>query len=316
VTTLRKLVWTPSGTADFLRGLPNGADDLLEITEIPDRPLEDPRLPEVEALIPPLVRNQADQHYDLRTLLAAAPRLVYVQTLTAGVDWIVADMPAGVELCSVRGAYDELMAELLLAGILAVYKEFGHYYGAQTRGAWEPEQVRVLGGSRVLFVGYGSIAACLEQYLAPFRVETRRIARSARPGVDTLADLPDLLPWADVVVVLTPLTEATRGLVDDGFVAAMKPGALLVNGARGLVADTGAIRAAADRGAIRAFLDVTDPEPLPPGHPLWSAPGVFITPHIGSLVADNQDRAFAVVRANLARWAHGEPPENAVRAGY
>jgi phosphoglycerate dehydrogenase-like enzyme len=316
VTVERRLVWTAPGTIDYLRDLPAEARDRLEIAEIPGRALDDPRLGEVRALIPPLVRNQADQDYDLRTLLKAAPRLEFVQSLTAGVDWIVADMPAGVVLCSVRGAYDEMMAELLLAGILAAYKEFGHYYAAQARGSWEPRQIRVLSGSQVLFVGYGSIAASLERYLAPFGVEVRRVARTARPGVAPIGDLAALLPEADVVIVLTPLTEATRGLVDEKFLNAMKPGALLVNGARGLVADTEAIRAAADGGRIRAFLDVTDPEPLPDGHPLWSTPGVFITPHIGSLVADNRDRAFAVVRANLVRWTLDEPLVNVVGADY
>jgi phosphoglycerate dehydrogenase-like enzyme len=316
VTVERRLVWTAPGTIGYLRDLPPETADRLEIAEIPDRPLDDPRLGEVRALIPSLVRNQGDQHYDLRTLMARATRLEYVQSLTAGVDWIVADMPPGVALCTVRGAYDSLMAELLLAGILAAYKEFGHYYAAQARESWEPKQVRVLSGSQVLFVGHGSIAATLERYLAPFDVGVRRVARTARPGVDPIGELGALLPDADVVIVLTPLTEATRGLVDEKFLSLMKPGALLVNGARGLVADTEAIRAAAERGAIGAFLDVTDPEPLPAGHPLWSAPGVFITPHIGSLVADNSDRAFVVVRANLARWARGEPLANVVVADY
>jgi phosphoglycerate dehydrogenase-like enzyme len=311
-----KLVWTPVGTATYLGGLPGDVRARLEIAEIPADSLNDPRLGEVRVLIPPLVRNQGDDPYELKTLMAAASGLEVVQALTAGVDWIIGQVPPPVELCSVRGAYDDLMAEVLLAGILAVYKEIPHYAQAQARGAWEPRPGRVLGGATVLLVGYGSIAKCLERYLAPFGVEIRRVARTARDGVEATGGLPALLPEADVVVVLTPLTDRTRGLIDAGFLSLMKPGALLVNGARGLVADTGALIEAARLGKVRAFLDVTDPEPLPEGHPLWSAPGVFITPHIGSLVPDNRDRAFAVVRDNLTRWVRGEPLANTVKGDY
>ena len=371
----RSLVWTAPGTASYLRDLPRALADRLEIAEIPADPLADPRLSEVRVLIPPLVRNQADADYDLRAVLTQAKSLEYVQALTAGVDSLRPDVPDQVTLCTVRGAYDDLMAELLLAGILACYKEIPHYAAAQARGAWEPKPVRVLSGARVLFVGYGSIARTLERYLEPFKVEVKRIARRPRSvlpnvgqfgaehnGADTaagraggtganagsggagtqgtgpnatgpngngpnghgpnetevagLAELSTLLPSADIVVVLTPLTDQTLGLVDDNFLSLMQPGALLVNGARGLIVDTEALLAATDRGKVRAYLDVTDPEPLAPNHPLWSAPGVFITPHIGSLVPDNRDRAFAVVRANLGRWVRGEPLENVVEGDY
>lgn len=312
----RKLVWTAPGTAGDLNDLPRDVRAVLEIAEIPADPLGDPRLDEVRVLIPPLVRNQADDEYDIKTLVSAASRLDLIQALTAGVDWIVDLVPAEITLCSVRGAYDDLVAELLLAGILAVYKEIPHHANAQAQGRWEPRLVRVLGGSRVLFVGYGSIAECLERYLVPFGVDVRRIARRPREGVDGISELSVLLPGADIVIVLTPLTAQTHGLVDEEFLTLMKPGALLVNGARGLVADTAALVAAAERGKVRAFLDVTDPEPLPDGHPLWSAPGVFITPHIGSMVPENRARAFAVVRDNLIRWARGEALRNVVNGDY
>jgi phosphoglycerate dehydrogenase-like enzyme len=174
----------------------------------------------------------------------------------------------------------------------------------------------MLRGKTVLYVGYGSIAQCLERHLAPFDVTSTRVARTRREGVESLDALPRLLPEADVVVLLTPLTEETRGLVDDAFLGRMKPGALLVNGARGACVQTEALlRATRERG-IEAFLDVTDPEPLPAGHPLWRAPGVFITPHVGSYVADNQERCFQVVRENLTLWAGGGQPKNKVEHGY
>jgi phosphoglycerate dehydrogenase-like enzyme len=312
----RKLVWTAPGTAGDLADLPRDVRAALEIAEIPGDPLGDPRLREVRVLIPPLVRNQADDANDLKILISSASRLDLVHALSAGVDSIVDLVPAEVTLCTVRGAYDDLMAELMLAGILAVYKEIPHHAGAQSRGRWEPRQVRVLGGARVLFVGYGSIAECLERYLTPFGVDVRRIARRPREGVDGISELSVLLPGADIVIVLTPLTAQTRGLIDEEFLTLMKPGALLVNGARGLIADTSALIAAAERGKVRAYLDVTDPEPLPEGHPLWSVPGVFITPHIGSFVPENRARAFEVVRGNLIRWARGTALLNVVTGDY
>lgn len=306
------LVWTARGTAGWLTGL----DERLEIAEIPDDPLSDPRLNEVRVLIPPLMRNLADEPYGLKALMNATKGLEYVQALTAGVDGIIDSVPEGILLCTVRGAYDELMAELLMSGILTVYKEIPHYVRAQDEAVWRPVQVRVLQGKTVLYIGYGSIAQCLERYLGPFGVNTLKVARTKRGDIESMDALPRLLPEADIVVVLTPLTPETRGLVRDAFLGAMKPGALLVNGARGACVDTDALLTATRERGIQAFLDVTEPEPLPEGHPLWSAPGVFITPHIGSLVADNQDRCFAVVRENLSLWIDGGQPRNRVEHGY
>ena len=312
MVTMSALVWTAEGTAGWLDGL----DERLEIVEVPADPLGDPRLGEVKVLIPPLMRNSADEPYRLSTVLERMKSLEYVQTLSAGVDNIVGSVPQGVLLCSVRGAYDELVAELLLTGILTVYKEVPHYVHAQDEGAWSPKQVRVVQGKTVLYVGYGSIAQCLERYLEPFQVHTLKVARTKRGDVESLDALPELLPRADLVVLLTPLTEQTRGLVDAAFLGRMKPGALLVNGARGACVDTEALLAATRERGIEAFLDVTDPEPLPADHPLWGVPGVFITPHIGSLVADNRERCFRVVRENLTAWIGGRPPRNRVEHGY
>ena len=309
---MRALVWTAEGTAEWLDGL----DGRLEIAELPADPLGDPRLTEVKVLIPPLMRNSADETYSLATLMQGMKGLEYVQALSAGVDNIVNAVPKGVLLCSVRGAYDELMAELLLTGILTLYKEIPHYVRAQDESSWAPRQVRVVQGKTVLYVGYGSISQCLERYLEPFQVTTLKVARAKRGDIESLDALPELLPQADVVVVLTPLTPETRGLVNEEFLSRMKPGALLVNGARGACVDTEALLAATRERGIQAFLDVTDPEPLPAGHPLGSAPGVLITPHIGSLVADNRERCFQVVRENLTAWIDGGRPRNRVEHGY
>jgi phosphoglycerate dehydrogenase-like enzyme len=168
----------------------------------------------------------------------------------------------------------------------------------------------------VLILGYGSIGRAVERLLEPFRCRVWRIAAHERDGVGTLDALPDILPEADVVVVLLPLTPETDHLVDADFMARMRPGALLVNPARGRIVDTAALLEALESGHIRAVVDVTDPEPLPPDHALWRAPGILITPHVAGAAPMAQERVYALVRAQLARFATGEPLANVVREGY
>lgn len=173
-----------------------------------------------------------------------------------------------------------------------------------------------LEGKRVLLLGYGSIGKAVEERLRPFGVEVLPVARHARPGVYTPQDLPHLLPQADAVVVLLPLTPETRRLVDREFLSRMKPGALLVNAGRGPVVDTEALLEAVREGRVRAALDVTDPEPLPPGHPLWRAEGVFITPHVAGLSQGFHRRAARFLADQVGRYLRGEPLRNVVQEGY
>jgi phosphoglycerate dehydrogenase-like enzyme len=148
--------------------------------------------------------------------------------------------------------------------------------------------------------------------LAGFDVDLTYVARTARDGVHATTELPGLLPHADVVVVIVPVTPETTGMVDAGFLAAMRDGALLVNAARGVVVDTDALLAELGTGRLRAALDVTDPEPLPDGHPLWSAPGLLLTPHVAGAVPDTEDRAAAVVTDQVRRILAGTPLVNVV----
>ena len=141
----------------------------------------------------------------------------------------------------------------------------------------------------------------------PFEVDVLRVARTRRDGVDTLDDLPVLLPRADVVILVIPGTTETKGLVDAKFLDAMKHDALLVNVGRGSVVVTDDLVAALRAGTVRAALDVTDPEPLPDGHPLWSEPRALITPHIANPEATLRRYLARHVQENVARFANGEP---------
>jgi phosphoglycerate dehydrogenase-like enzyme len=173
-----------------------------------------------------------------------------------------------------------------------------------------------LAGKTVLIVGYGSIGRSIEERLAPFGVNILRVARSAKPGVESVDHLPALLPGADVVVLIVPLTPETQHLMNEGTIGLMKQGALLVNAARGPVVETEALLKALTEGRIRAALDVTDPEPLPQGHPLWKAPNLLLTPHVGGSSPLYMSRAFDLVGKQVALFAKGEPLKNVVEGLY
>jgi phosphoglycerate dehydrogenase-like enzyme len=217
-------------------------------------------------------------------------------------------------LCNARGAHDAGTAEWIVGAIIASRHEFPEFALAQREGRWDYHQTETMTDARVLIVGYGSIGAALERRLEPFEVEVVRVARSERAGVHAVDELPGLLPDADVVVLSVPSTPETKGLVDADFLAQMKDGALLVNAARGSVVDTSALLAEA--GRLRTALDVTDPEPLPPDHPLWRAPGVFITPHVGGSTPASTRRIAALVRDQFGRYSRGRPLRNVITGSY
>ncbi|MGW1256725.1 2-hydroxyacid dehydrogenase [Streptomyces sp. NPDC002513] len=243
-----------------------------------------------------------------------------IQTLTAGVDDITSHLSSvvpGVRLCNARGVHEASTAELALALILASLRGIPDFVRAQQEERWRSGFHPALADKSVLIVGYGAIGAAIEDRLAPFEVaRVARVARrerdSARGLVHPLSRLPELLPDADVVVLVTPLTEQTKGLVDEGFLARMKDGALLVNVARGGVVDTKALLAELESGRITAALDVTDPEPLPKGHPLWQTPGLLISPHVGGPTSAFWPRAKRLLSSQLNRFAQGEPLEHIV----
>jgi len=244
--------------------------------------------------------------------LEALPRLRLVQLLSAGAEKFVGRLPEGVALCNARGAHTPSTAEWVVAAVLAAQRGLPHFVREQDAGRWSPAAFGTVVGARVLVVGAGDIGRAVGRMLAGFDVELTYVARTARDGVHGTEELPRLLPRADVVVVIVPVTPETTGLVDADFLAAMADGALLVNAARGVVVDTDALLAELGAGRLRAALDVTEPEPLPAGHPLWSAPGLLLTPHVGGAVPDTNARAAAAVTDQLARVLAGEPLQNVV----
>lgn len=308
MTDRRPLVWLPFD-ADELGSPPEG---LRYERFVPEEHDELPAsAAEVELYVPSYRFSVADAE-----LMARMPRLRVVQTQTAGVEHIRPYVPEGVTLCNGRGIHDASTAELAVALMLASLREIPDFVRAQDRGEWRPVRARSLADRTVLILGHGSIGAAVEARLQGFEVEVVRVARTAREGVHGYDELPHLLPTADVVVLIVPLTDETRGLVDRDFLARMKDDALLVNVARGAVVDTDALVEALATRRIHAALDVTDPEPLPAGHPLWSAPNLLVSPHVGGASTAMEPRARRVVREQLERFAAGRPLANVMSGEY
>jgi phosphoglycerate dehydrogenase-like enzyme len=315
----------------------NLAEELLvdfpreaEIVRIPRKPVG---TQDVDFWILPFARKDAQEAFrHLRGVRV-------VQSMMAGVDWITPWLPKDVVLCDGRGIHDISASEWVLTAILASLKRFPHFRDMQLQEQWRGQasvtngfldvggaqvgQYQVMGedlaDKTVLIIGYGSIGAAIEARLKPFGVKVLRIARSAReePEVFSISELHRLLPEVDVVVAIVPLTEETRGLIGAREIGLMKPGALLVNAARGPVVDSDSLVEALHQGRLRAALDVTDPEPLPTGHPLWSAPNCMITPHVGGSTPEFIFRAFRFGAEQVRRYLADAPLENVVStAGY
>ena len=246
-------------------------------------------------------------------LLGDLANLRLVQTLTAGYDDVLSSLPDGVALANAVGVHDASTSELAIGLAIAALRGFPAFVRAQDQGQWRWEQLRSLADRRVLVVGYGGVGRAVARRALAFETTVTAVASRARPtgedrvvvhGVD---ELPALLPHHDVVIVTVPLTDATRGLVDAVFLAAMPDGALLVNVARGPVVVTAALMAELATGRLLAALDVTDPEPLPPDHELWHLPGVLISPHVGGSTSAMLPRALDLLREQLRRVWTGEP---------
>lgn len=250
--------------------------------------------------------------------VAALPACRLVQLQSAGYDGVLEVVPETIAIANAAGVYDAPTAELTLGLTIASLRGIPDAVRSGDEARWVPLGQRTsLADRRVLIVGYGSVGRAIARRFSAFDVSLTAVASKARAGDDHVEtvhgidELPRLLPEHDVVVVIVPLNDSTHHLVDEDFLAAMPDGALLVNVARGPVADTDALVRHAGRLGIA--LDVTDPEPLPDGHPLWRAPRVLITPHAGGNTTALLPRMAELLREQLTTVAAGDVPLHLVR---
>ncbi len=310
--------------AEFLSVFPEGVE-LIPLAESMDHDVE------IDVWLPDPYQGRS---------LRVWPRLSGVRlvlSLMAGTEWIPGTVGPHVTICNAHGAHNIATAEWTISAILASLKYFPLYFDIQGSGQWKrrseataqyehlsgdkrslypPVLLEELTNKRVLMVGHGGIGQEIERLLAPFNVQMTRVARSVRsnPEVHAVGELDSLLPKAEIVVLILPLTKESRGLISTRQFELMQQGTLLVNAARGAVVDTNALVAALQSGKIRAALDVTDPEPLPDGHPLWACPNLLLTPHIAGSSPQFAPRALKTAADELRRFIAGEPMHNVVQA--
>lgn len=270
-----------------------------------------PEAVHAEVLVPKFLHGT-----DPTEVFAQLPALKLVQLLSAGAERFVGVVPDGVMLSTCRGAHGGSTAEWAIGALLAIYRDFPVFERARQERRWDYHLTETLQDKRVLVVGAGDLGEQFRRRLEPFGATATMVGRTARPGVHGVDELPELLGDFDAVLLVVPLTAGTTGLVDAKFLARMRDGAILVNAARGPVVDTDALVAELRSGRLRAALDVTEPEPLPADHPLWSVPGLFLTPHVAGSCTGHAERAYAVVASEVARFARGEQPANLVKGDY
>ena len=300
-------VWLPSLT--FLDSLKEFKDEIQIVyseTGIPDF------IDDVEFLVPPMFEIRAE----IEALIPKMKSLKVIHSLSAGVEDLLPHVREGVKLCNSTDAHHTSTAEMAVALTLASLRGLDHFsrdydWSLRTQQVWQS-----LADTKVLIVGYGSVGAAIERRLSGFECEVIRVARQAREGIYGVTELFELLPTCDVVILCTPHTAETENLADKNFFAQMKQGALFVNVSRGPTANTNDLVDAIRVGHIRAALDVTEPEPLPSGHPLLTLPNVLITPHIAGRSTALQSRLNTLICAQVKRYLTGEPLKNVIDGLY
>ena len=233
--------------------------------------------------------------------------LKVIQSPNAGVDDLLAVLPQGVTLCNAAGVHDASTAELAIALSIASRRGFSDFARNQVAGTWVHERKPSLTDSNIAIVGFGNIGKMIASMLKPFDVKVSGFSNSGRDGSFTMDRFDAMLPTFDVVILIVPLNSGTRHFMNATRLRAMKDGAALVNVARGPIVDTDALINELNTRRITAALDVTDPEPLPDGHPLWSAPNLIITPHVGGDSEAFLPRGRKLVEEQAERFVTGVP---------
>ncbi len=290
--------------ADALHPLPDGVQLVQWEMNGP------PPLDRIDLVVPPYM-NAGKVYPHLKGVTTQL-----VQSQSIGYDGIEDVLPAGTRFANAATVHETSTAELALALTLAAQRHIPDFVRAQAEGQWKPVFATSLADQRVLLLGIGGVGKAIAARLAPFEVTVQAIASRARLEdgitVHALEDLLTVLPDTDIVIAALPGSDGTRHLIGDEELAALPDGALVVNVGRGPLIDTDALVDHVSRGRIRAALDVTDPEPLPEGHPLYSLPGVLISPHVGGATTAMNPRLVRLIREQIDHLLAGEEPVNVV----
>lgn len=293
-----------AGLARDLEPLPEGVEVLVWEMDAPA-----PR-DRIDLVVPPYMSGTSGF-----TFLAGVETQL-VQGESIGYEGIAAKLPPGVVFANAATVHEASTAELAVGLTLALQRHLDDFARDTAAGRWAPQYAQSLADRRVLLVGYGGVGKAVARRLARFEVDLVPVASHARSedgvAVHGIDELPGLLPRAEIVILTLPGEDATRHIIGESELAALPDGALVVNVGRGPLIDTDALVRHTGSGRLRAALDVTDPEPLPPGHPLWSSPGVLISPHVGGDSSAMHPRIAALVRRQIAHLLAGEEPENIV----
>lgn len=310
---------SPDGVRTIIVGVPPGGAEIIEAALPPGLPVEIFELPEVvddfgslpafEFLVLPL------RVPDLVPWLSAMERLRVVQVLKAGYDGVEDNLPDLAQLCNARGSRDVAVAEWVLGALLGVFSGVVDAVVRQPEHEWRRPWRHELSGAKVVVVGMGPIGQAIASRCEALDMRVFTFARTARESILCVEDLSDHLGDADAVILITPLTNETRGLMDASMLARMKDGALLINAGRGLVVDIRALVNEVATGRLRTVLDVYDAEPLPPEHPLWSLEGSYVSPHLGGHTREGNVKALTLAASQIARYARGEPLKYVVGQG-
>jgi len=272
-------------------------------------PLETSNLDEIEFYVPTYMSGASGF-----APIAGMRNLRVLQLPNAGYDDALEYWRSGMTICNAAGVHSTSTAELAVGLAIAAQRNFFDFAKAQVEARWSHRRERSLADSRIAIVGYGDIGKEIQARLAAFEVSITAYSKSGRAGSKSITELDADLPLYDIVILIVPLSDETRGIFDARRLALMKTGALLINVARGPIVDTDALLRELESGRLRAALDVTDPEPLPADHPLWRAPNVFITPHVGGDTSAFKPRFQALLADQLNRYLSGQPLRNIVKS--
>lgn len=291
--------------------LANAVGDLPDSVELVEWDFEGaPPRSRIDLVVPPYMGGSSR----LGRLAEVSSRLVQSQSI--GYDGVDELLPEGITFANASTVHETATAELALTLTLAAQRGLPEFVRNAESGTWKSRMTPGLADKNVMILGYGGVGRAIENRLLPFETTVVRVASKPRTddrgAVHGVAELPELLPDVDILIVVTPLTPKTTGLVNDDVLGALPDGALVVNVGRGPVADTEALVRHATEGRIRLALDVTDPEPLPDDHPLWSLPNVLISPHVGGASGAMLPRMAALVRRQIDHLLADEEPENIV----